>query len=63
MERIEIARVNHKNENRMAIARAFAKHPNFKNCTIANIIETMRSYEKSGDLIITESEAILYHVC
>lgn len=58
---IEIARVHHNNTNRMAIAREFAKLPAFRLYRICEIIETMRSYERDGLLVITDSEAILYH--
>lgn len=58
---IEIARVNHNNTNRMAIAREFAKLPQFKFYRLGEIIDTMRSYERSGLLIITRTEAVLYH--
>lgn len=58
---IEIVRVNHNNTNRMAIAREFAKLPHFRLYRLGEIIDTMRSYERSGLLVITETEAILYH--
>ena len=58
---IEIARVKHNNTNRMAIAREFAKLPQFHLYRIGEIIETMRSYERDGLLVITKTEAILYH--
>ena len=61
MKTIEIARVNHNNTNRMAIARAFAKLPQFDRYRIGEIIATMESYEREGLLVITETEAILYH--
>ena len=59
---IEIARVSHSNTNRMAIAREFAKLPQFQLYRIGEIIETMKSYEREGLLVITETEAILYHI-
>ena len=58
---IELARVNHPNTNRMAIAKAFAKHPSFKMYCLGEIIDTMKSYERVGLLVITDKEAILYH--
>ena len=60
---IEIARVNHNNTNRMAIAREFAKLPQFRLYRLSEIIATMRSYERDGLLVITNTEAILYHDC
>lgn len=60
--KIEIARVNHNNTNRMAIAREFSKLPDFRLYRISEIIDTMRSYERDGLLVITETEAILYHI-
>lgn len=60
---IEIARVNHNNTNRITIARQFAKLPAFHLYRLAEIIETMRSYERDGLLVITETEAVLYHDC
>ena len=61
MKTIEIARVHHNNTNRMAIARAFAKLPQFDRYRISEIIDTMKVYERDGLLVITETEAILYH--
>lgn len=58
---IELARVNHPNKNRMEIAKAFAKHPSFKMHRLGEVISTMRSYERVGLLVITDTEAILYH--
>ena len=60
--KIEIARVNHNNENRMAIAKAFSKLPAFHLYRLGEIIDTMKSYERDGLLVITETEAILYHI-
>ena len=62
MKTIEIARVNHNNTNRMAIAKAFARLPWFHNYRLSEIISTMKSYERDGLLVITKTEAILYHV-
>jgi hypothetical protein len=45
----------------MAIAREFAKLPQFHLYRIGEIIDTMRSYERDGLLVITKTEAILYH--
>ena len=59
--KIEIARINHSNMNRMAIAREFAKLPVFHLVPVSEIISTMRSYEREGLLVITEAEAVLYH--
>ena len=59
----EIARVNiPANSNRMKIARAFANHPAFHLYRIGEIVETMRSYERDGLLVITDCEAVLYHI-
>lgn len=59
---VEIARVKHNNTNRMAIAKAFAKHPTFHLYRISEILSTMRTYEREGLLVITETEAIMYHI-
>lgn len=58
---VEIARVNYNNTNRIAIAREFAKLPAFRLYRLGEIIDTMRSYERDGLLVITKTEAILYH--
>ena len=58
---IELARVKHNGTNRMAIARAFAKHSRFRGYTVGEIVSMMRSYERDGLLVITETEAILHH--
>ena len=60
---IEIARVKHNNTNRIAIAREFAKLPAFRLYRLGEIIDTMKSYERDGLLVITETEAVLYHDC
>lgn len=59
---IELARVK-RGQNNMEIARAFAKCEAFKGYTISAILETMRSYEKAGLLILTAAEAIIFHDC
>ena len=47
----------------METAKAFARCEAFKNYRISEIIENMRSYEKCGWLIYTDTEAIMYHDC
>lgn len=59
---VEIARVT-KGNNNIETARAFAQCECFKFNTIAEIAETMRLYKREGMLILTETEAILYHDC
>lgn len=58
----EIARVP-RGKNNMETARAFARCEAFKNYRISEIIENMRSYEKCGWLIYSDTEAIMYHDC
>ena len=57
---IEIARVS-RGKNNMETARAFSKCDAFKNYRIGEIIATMRSYEKAGWLVFTDTDAIMYH--
>ena len=59
---IEIARVK-RGQNNIETARAFAKCEAFHGCTISAILETMRSYHRSGLLVLTDTEAILFHDC
>lgn len=59
---IEIARVQRGNNN-METAQAFAKCEAFRNYRISEIVATMRSYQKSGLLVLTDTEAILFHDC
>lgn len=57
---IEIARTA-KGKNNIETARGFAKCEAFKGYQLSEIIATMRSYKRSGWLVLTETEAILYH--
>lgn len=57
---VELARVK-RGRNKMETARAFAKCKTFHMYRLGEIIDTMRSYERLGWLVYTETEAILYH--
>ena len=63
MTTIEIARVKRNGaKNRMEMARQFlAQSDAFHLYRLSEVIETMRSYERDGLLVITDSELILNH--
>lgn len=50
-------------KNKMQMAREFAKHPNFHLYRISEIIETMRSYERAGQLVVTDETLTIIHYC
>ena len=58
---IAIARVT-KGNTKMATARNIAELPGFELYRISEIIEMMRSYERSGLVMTTETEYIVYHI-
>ena len=58
----EIARVQ-RGKNNMETARAFAKCEAFRNCHISDILHTMKVYGANGLLVLTDTEAILFHDC
>lgn len=62
---ITIARVKRNGaKNRMEMAREFLDQASeqFKNYRISEVIETLRSYEREGLFIITDTELILNHI-
>ena len=61
---VEIARVKRNGaKNRMEMARQFlAQAETFHMYRLSEAIETMRSYERNGLLVITETELILKHI-
>lgn len=62
---ITIARVKRNGaKNRMQMAREFLDQASeqFKNYRISEVIETLRSYEREGLFIITDTELILNHI-
>ena len=60
---IEIARVKRNGaKNRIEMAREFlAQAESFNLYRLSEVIETLRSYERDGLFIITDSELILKH--
>ena len=62
--KIEIARVKRNGaNNKIEIARQFlAQSETFHLYRLSEVIETMRSYERDGLLVITDSELILNHI-
>lgn len=50
-------------QTRMEMARELAKHIAFKNVPISEVIKSLRSYERSGDLTVTECFITLKHYC
>lgn len=50
-------------KNRIEMARELAKHPAFKWVSLHDVIMSLRSYEESGDLIVTECFITLRHYC
>lgn len=61
---VEIARVKRNGaKTRMEMARQFlAQSESFRLYRLSEVIETMRSYEREGLLVITETELILNHI-
>ena len=47
----------------MEIARELKKHPAFRLTPMSEVIRTLRSYQKSDDVIITECFITLVHYC
>lgn len=62
--KIEIARVKRNGaKNRMEMARELLKQSDcFHLCRLSEVIETIRSYERDGLFIITDTELILNHI-
>lgn len=61
--KIEIARVNRNGaKNKIQMARELAKADAFQRVSLADIIATLRTYERDGLFTITDTELILYHV-
>lgn len=60
---IEIARVNRNGaKNKIEMAREFlAQSPAFHLYRLGEVIATLRSYEREGLLVITDTELILNH--
>ena len=50
-------------KNNIEIARELAKHPAFKWVPLSEVIKTLRSYQRSGDVIISECFITLKHYC
>lgn len=63
MNIITLARIKRNDaKNRMEMAREFfAQSDVFRSCTVGQAIETLRSYERYGLFVITDTELILYH--
>lgn len=49
--------------NRIEMARELAKHPAFKFVPLSEVINTLRVYEKDGNLVLTECFITLKHYC
>lgn len=47
----------------MEIARELAKHSAFRLTPMSEVIKTLRSYQKSGDIFISECFITLKHYC
>lgn len=47
----------------MEIARELKNHPNFRLTPMSEVIKTVRSYQRSGDLVVTELFITLKHYC
>lgn len=50
-------------KNRMEMAKELIKHPAFRGCSLYDVITSIRSYERTGDLIVSELFIILRHYC
>lgn len=50
-------------KNRMQMARELAKHPSMRNLPMSEVIATLRSYEATGDLYVSECFITLKHYC
>lgn len=49
--------------NRIEMARELAKHPAFKLTPLSDVINTLRVYEKEGNLVLSECFISLKHYC
>lgn len=49
--------------NRIEMARELAKHPAFKLAPLSEVINTLRVYEKDGNLVLSECFISLKHYC
>ena len=49
--------------NRIEMAGELAKHPAFKFVPLSEVINTLRVYEKDGNLVLTECFITLKHYC